>query len=61
LRVKDDEMVSVSPGIVAGVIDKPSADVANVLLTSMKCHMNATLTALFAVLRDENVAGVTQA
>src|SRR5262249_55048009 len=60
LRVEDDEMVGICPGIVSGVIDKPPADLAGVLRASMKHDMDATLSTVVTVLRDENVADIAQ-
>src|SRR5258705_2521323 len=61
LRIENDQVVRIRPGIVAGVVHEPPADVADVLLASMEYDMNAASTALLAILRHEHVAGVAQA
>jgi len=54
-------VVRIRPGIVAGVDHEPPADVADVLLASMECDVNAAWTALLAILRHEHVTGIAQA
>src|SRR5258705_11219301 len=61
LRIENDQVVRIGPGIVAGVVHEPAADVADVLPASMECDVNAAWTALLAILRHERVAGPGQA
>src|SRR5258705_7953606 len=61
LRIENDQVVRIRPGIVAGVRHEPPADVADILLASMECDVNAASTALLAILRHERVAGLGQA
>jgi hypothetical protein len=58
---KDNEMVCIGPGIVPGVIDKPSIDIASVLLASVKRDVDTAGLAVLAVFGDENKAGIAEA
>jgi hypothetical protein len=54
-------MVCIGPGIVPGVIDKPSIDIASVLLASVKRDVDTAGLAVLAVFGDENKAGIAEA
>src|SRR5437667_3235151 len=60
LRIENNQMVRIRPGIVAGVIHEPSVDVTDVLFASVECDVNAASTTLLAILRHEHVASVAQ-
>jgi hypothetical protein len=61
LRVENNEMVGIGPGIISGVIDEMSVDVADVLLAAMERDVDAARSTVLAVLRNENITGIAQA
>jgi hypothetical protein len=54
-------MVSVRPGVIPGVFDKPLADVVNILLASMERDMNAAPILARAIVADIDITRIGKA
>jgi hypothetical protein len=60
LWIENNEMIGIRPGIIPGVINKLSIDIAGVLLASVKCDVDAASLAVGAIFGDEDKAGVAE-
>src|SRR3954464_10715997 len=60
LRIENDQLVGIRPGVVTGVVHETPADLTCVLLAAVEGDVNAASAALLAVRRHEYVSVLSQ-